>query len=73
MQEEPLAKWILNAKKLECLKLNATTIVEEFINTAIPQLDFSSHIHLHNLHLEGLVTKMFDMQYFPTNLVELCP
>lgn len=71
MQEEPLAKWILNAKKLECLKLNATTIVEEFISTAIPQLDFSSHTHLHKLHLEGLVTKMFDMQYFPTNLIEL--
>lgn len=71
MQEEPLAKWIFNTKNLECLKVNATNRSEEFITSAIPQLDFSSHTHLHKLHLEGLITKTFDIQYFPTNLVEL--
>nr|XP_048329361.1 putative disease resistance protein At1g50180 [Ziziphus jujuba var. spinosa] len=71
MQEESLAKWIFNSKDVQCLKVNAMPVSEDNVNTAIPQLDLSNHAHLYKLHLEGVMTKMFDIQFFPTNLTEL--
>ncbi|XP_035541780.1 disease resistance protein RPP8-like isoform X2 [Juglans regia] len=66
LQEKALGMWILNLKGLHCLKLHARGLCPPA--AAIPKLDFSSHTHLHKLHLVGLVNKT---QKFPPNLTEL--
>ncbi|XP_035541781.1 probable disease resistance RPP8-like protein 2 [Juglans regia] len=66
LQEKALGMWILNLKGLHCLKLHARKLSPPA--AAIPKLDFSSHTHLHKLHLVGLMNKT---QKFPPNLTEL--
>ncbi|KAG6625228.1 probable disease resistance RPP8-like protein 2 [Carya illinoinensis] len=65
LHEKALGMWILNLKGLHCLKLHARGLRPA---VAIPMLDFSSHTHLHKLHLVGLLNKT---QTFPPNLTEL--
>ncbi|KAG2664420.1 hypothetical protein I3843_16G078300 [Carya illinoinensis] len=65
LQEKALGMWILNLKGLHCLKLHAIGLAPA---AAIPMLDFSSHTHLHKLHLVGILNKT---QTFPPNLTEL--
>ncbi|KAG6625230.1 hypothetical protein CIPAW_16G082300 [Carya illinoinensis] len=65
LQEKALGMWILNLKGLHCLKLHARGFNPVAV---IPMLDFSSHTHLHKLHLVGLLNKT---QTFPPNLTEL--
>ncbi|KAG6625226.1 hypothetical protein CIPAW_16G081900 [Carya illinoinensis] len=65
LHEKALGMCIFNLKGLHCLKLNASGLRPSL---AIPMLDFSSHTHLHKLHLVGLLNKT---QTFPPNLTEL--
>ncbi|EXB52049.1 hypothetical protein L484_024599 [Morus notabilis] len=69
--QEHLEKWIFNSKDLECLKLTATRKFNLVTTAAIPQWDFSGLTHLYKLHLSGFMSKMFDIECFPTNLTEL--
>ncbi|KAG7942016.1 hypothetical protein I3843_16G078000 [Carya illinoinensis] len=65
LHEKALGMCIFNLKGLHCLKLNASGLRPSL---AIPMLDFSSHTHLHKLHLVGLLNKT---ETFPPNLTEL--
>ncbi|XP_030493802.2 putative disease resistance protein At1g50180 [Cannabis sativa] len=72
IKKEHLGNWVAKLKSLECLKLNATRLMtEDTIHAAVPEWDLSCLTHLYKIHLAGSMQKMFDIQYFPTNLSEL--
>lgn len=83
-QEVALAKWILNSKNLECLKLHANPVtaflvdahtkIQDFDRTrlSIPKSTmFADHFFLSKLHLDGYIKKLYDVEHFPPNLEEL--
>ncbi|XVF54542.1 hypothetical protein PTKIN_Ptkin05aG0189200 [Pterospermum kingtungense] len=72
LQEEALTKWIFNLKGLQSLKLDAKSVFDGIARVAIPgSRDFSSLIYLDTLYLGGFMHKLFDIQDFPPNLIEL--